>query len=447
MFSAPMRLRLPRLPHPLILLLAGVAVAAALTWVIPAGVYERRTDPATQRSVVIPGTYARVKAAPVGPGGALMAVPRGIISGADVILTILFVGGTFALLDATGALARLVGSLLRRTRRPRLILILVSLVFATLGALENMQEEIIALIPVLLALCTRLGFGAVTTLAVSVGAAAVGSAFGPTNPFQTGIALRFAELPAMSQPVLRFSLLVAAVVVWIIWTLAMTSRDDVRPDQPAPATAPATRRDVLLLALAIAPFVPYVIGVIQWDWGFNELSATFLVAGFVIALVAGHTLSESAVVFLKAMEGLLAASLFVGVARGISVVLSDGRVMDTIVYGLATSLARAPGPLAALLMIPTQALLHVPVPTVSGQAVLTMPILAPLCDLLGISRDAAVIAYQTGAGLMDMITPTSGPLLAMLLGARVGYDRWLRFAVPGAVLVAVVGVVGIVFAQ
>ena len=442
-----MRLPLPRLPHPLILLLGGVAVAAALTWVIPAGFYQRRTDPVTQRSVVIAGTYTPAKAAPVGPGGALMAVPRGIISGADVILTILFVGGTFALLDATGALARLVGSLLRRTRRPRLIVILVSLVFATLGALENMQEEIIALIPVLLALCTRLGFGAVTTLAVSVGAAAVGSAFGPTNPFQTGIALRFAELPPLTQPVLRFSLLVVAVAVWMVWTLAMVSRDDVRPEQAPPDTAPATKRDVVLLVLAIAPFVPYVIGVIRWDWGFNELSATFLVAGFVIALVAGHTLSESAVVFLKAMEGLLAASLFVGVARGISVVLSDGRVMDTIVYGLATSLARAPGPLAALLMIPAQALLHVPLPTMSGQAVLTMPILAPLCDLLGISRDAAVIAYQTGAGLMDMITPTNGALLAMVLGAGVGYERWLRFAVPGAVLVALVGAGGILLAQ
>ena len=442
-----MRLRLLRLPHPLVLLLGGVAVAAVLTWVIPAGFYERRTDPVTQRSVVIAGTYAPANAAPVGPGGALMAVPRGIISGADVILTILFVGGTFALLDATGALARLVGSLLRRTTRPRLILILVSLVFATLGALENMHEEIIALIPVLLALCTRLGFGAVTTLAVSVGAAVVGSAFGPTNPFQTGIALRFAELPPLTQPVLRFALLVAAVAVWIVWTLAMTSRDDVRPDQAPPDTAPATKRDVVLLVLAIAPFVPYVIGVIQWDWGFNELSATFLVAGFVIALVAGHTLSESAAVFLKAMEGLLAASLFVGVARGISVVLSDGRVMDSIVYGLAASLQRAPGPLAALLMIPAQALLHVPLPTVSGQAVLTMPILAPLCDLLGISRDAAVIAFQTGAGLMDMITPTDGALLAMLLGARVGYDRWLRFAVPGALLVALVGAAGIMLAQ
>jgi uncharacterized ion transporter superfamily protein YfcC len=431
----------------MVLLLGGVAIAAALTWVIPAGFYERRTDPVTQRSVVIPGTYARSAAAPVGPGAALMAVPRGIISGADVILTILFVGGTFALLDATGALARLVGSLLRRTRRPRLVLILLSLVFATLGALENMHEEIIALIPVLLALCTRLGFGAVTTLAVSIGAAVVGSAFGPTNPFQTGIALRFADLTPLSQPVLRFSLFVAAVAVWIVWTLAMASRDCRQPDEAQADAAPATKRDLVLLVLAVAPFVPYVIGVIRWDWGFNELSATFLVAGFVIALVAGHTLSESAAAFLKAMEGLLAASLFVGVARGISVVLSDGRVMDTIVHGLAASLERAPGPMAALLMIPAQALLHVALPTVSGQAVLTMPILAPLCDLLGISRDAAVIAFQTGAGLMDMITPTDGALLAMLLGARLTYDRWLRFAVPGAMLVALVGAAGIIVAQ
>ena len=142
---------------------------------------------------------------------ALLAVPRGIVAGADVILTVLFVGGAFALLDATGALARLVGALVGRTNNPRIIVMLVCLAFATLGALENMQEEIIALIPVLLVLSRGLGFGPITALAMSVGAAAVGAAFGPTNPFQTGIALRFAEMPALSQPALRFGLLVAAV--------------------------------------------------------------------------------------------------------------------------------------------------------------------------------------------------------------------------------------------
>lgn len=436
-----------QLPHPLILLLGAVGVAAILTWILPAGAYERRTDEATGREVVIAGTYARTEAAPVGVKGALLAVPRGIVAGADVIVTILIVGGAFALLDATGALARLVGSLVGRTRRPRTIVIVVSLTFATLGALENMHEEIIALVPILLVLSRGLGFGAITALAMSVGSAVVGAAFGPFNPYQTGIALRFAELPPNSLLGLRFSLLAAAVTVWIAWTLAMTSRDDVRPDvSPVPA-ARATKRDALLLAIVIAPFIPYVIGVIRFEWGFNELSALFLVAGFAVGLVSGRDLSTTAVDFLKGMETMLAAALFVGVARAISVVFTDGRVIDTIVYGLATPLTHLPGLAAALLMIPVHALLHVPVPSVSGQAVLTMPIMAPLSDLLGIGRDAAVIAYQTGAGLMDMITPTNGALLAMLLGAKVSYGRWLRFALPGALLVAIVGMVGIALAR
>jgi uncharacterized ion transporter superfamily protein YfcC len=434
------------LPHPLVLLLGGVAVAVALTWIVPAGKYQRHTDAATGREVVIPGTYARVPASPVGPMAALLAVPRGIVAGADIILLVLFVGGAFALLDATGALARLVGSLVGRTRQPKIVVVLVCLAFATLGAVENMQEEIIALVPVLLVLSRGLGFGAVTALAMSVGAAAVGSAFGPTNPFQTGIALRFAELPALSLPTLRFALLAAAVAVWIVWTLAMTSRDDVRPETTTAGGGKATARDAVLLAIVLAPFVPYVVGVLRYDWGFNELSGLFLVAGFAIGLVSGRGLSETAVAFLKGMEGMLAAGLFVGVARGISVALSDGQVLDTILYGLAAPLAHVPALAAAALMVPMHVLLHVPVPSVSGQAVLTMPIMAPLCDLLGLSRDAAVIAYQTGAGLTDMITPTNGALLAMLLGARVTLGRWLKFAIPGALLVALVGFIGIVLA-
>jgi len=375
--------------------------------------------------------------------GALMAVPRGIVAGADIILTVLFVGGAFGLLDATGALARLVGSLVGRTRNPQVVVIVLSLAFSTLGALENMHEEIIALVPVLLVLSRGLGYGAITALAMSVGSAVVGAAFGPTNPFQTGIALRFAEMPPLSQPVLRFGLLGVATAVWISWTLFMTSRDDVRPEVALEDRGPATRRDVLLLTLVLAPFVPYVIGVLRYDWGFNELSGLFLVAGFGVGLLAGRTLSDTAAAFLKAMEGMLAAALFIGVARGISVALADGQVLDTILYALATPLNRVPGLAAAALMVPMQALLHVPVSSVSGQAVLTMPIMGPLSDLLGFSRDAAVIAYQTGAGLMDMITPTNGALLAMLLGARVSYARWLKFALPGALLVALVGFAGI----
>lgn len=436
-----------RLPHPFLLLLGGVGLAAALTWILPAGAYERRTDEATGREMVVAGTYHRVDPAPVGPMAALVAVPRGIAAGAEVIIATLLVGGVFVLLDTSGALSRLVGSLVGRTRRPRRIVVGICIGFATLGALENMHEEIIALIPVLLVLSRGLGFGPVTALAMSVGSAVVGSAFGPTNPFQTGIALRFAGLPALTMPGLRLGLLIVAVTAWIGYTLAMASRDTPRSDVATPSTDPATRRDVMLLALAIAPFLPYVIGVLKFDFGFNELSALFLVAGFAIGLASGRDLNTTSAAFLKAMEPLLGACLFIGVARAISVVFTDGRVIDTIIHGLAAPLDNLPALGAAFSMVPMHALIHLPVVSVSGQAVLTMPIMAPLADLLSISRDAAVIAYQTGAGLMDMITPTNGALLAMLLAARVDYVRWIRFAAPGALLIALVGLAGVAVAM
>lgn len=436
-----------RFPHPFLLLLYAVLVAAALTWLLPAGAYERQPDPASGREVVIPGTYHAVEAAPVGLMRALLAVPEGIIAGGDVIVTILFVGGAFALLDKTGALGRLVAALVGRfRRRPRVVLAMVCVPFATLGALENLHEEIIALVPVLLVLSRGLGFGAVTALAISVGSAVVGAAFGPTNPFAAGIALRFAELSPLSGGGLRLAMWAAATALWIWWTVSQVARDDVRPEVETLPEGGAGWRDGVLLALVLLPFGPYVFGVLRLDWGFNELSALFLVAGYGVGLVAGLGLRGTTERLLEGMTSMLAASLFVGVARAISVVLTEGRIIDTILYGLATPLDDLPGLLAAGFMVPMQALLHIPVPSNSGQAVLTMPIMAPLADLLGFSRQVSVLAFQTGGALMDMVSPTNGAILAMLLAARVPYARWLRFAIPGTLLVSAVGFLGMALA-
>jgi uncharacterized ion transporter superfamily protein YfcC len=423
-----------------------VLVAALLTWVLPAGSYERRMDPVTGRDRVVPGTYERTAAAPVGIPAAVLAVPRGIVSGADVIVVILFVGGAYVMLDRTGALARLVAALLGRTRRPRVVVVLVSLLSATLGALVNVHEEFIALMPVLVALSRGLGFGAITALAMSVGAAVVGAAFGPTNPFAAGIAQRFADVPPMTGAGLRVALTAAAVTVWIAWTLHQAPRDDVRPAVAVAPPEPATWRDGALLALLVLPFIPYILGTLRFGWGFNELSATFLVAAYAVGLVAGLGLRGTTVEYLKGMDAMLTAGLFVGVARAISVVLTDGRVIDTIVFGLSHPLDRVPGIVAAVCMVPIHSLLHVVVPSNSGHAALAMPIMAPLADLLGFSRDVAVLAYQLGGPTMDMITPTNGALLAMILTAGVPYPRWLRFALPGTLLVALVGLIAIAVA-
>ena len=445
-----------RLPHPLVLLLACVLVAAALTHVLPPGQYERRDDPATGRRVVVAGTYHRVEPAPVGAFAAFVAVPRGVVAAAEVVVLVLLVGGALTVVDRAGTLGWIVEGLVGRfTRRRYLVVILVAVLFATGGALENMQEEIIPLVPVLLVLARGLGYDGVTVAAMSAGAAMVGSAFGQLNPFQAGIALKLAQLPLVSGAGLRTGLLALALGLWIRGTIRHAERTRVAPaghpeggsvERPAePARGSGGRHGAIML-LVVAPFAAYVVGVLRWDWGFNELSAAFLVAGLAVGLVGRLGLQGTVDAYLEGIRSVVGAALLVGVARAISLVLEDGRVIDTILQGLAAPLAHSPRALAAVLMVPVHAIVHVPVPSVSGQAVLTMPVMVPLSDLLGFSRQAAVLAYQTGAGLTELWTPTNGALMAVLLAAGVPFGKWLRFAVPMVVVLNVVGIVGILLA-
>jgi len=437
-----------KLPHPLILLIAGVAVCAALTWVLPAGEYDRRDDPDTGRRVVVAGTYHRVDSAPVGPFAAVVAIPRGFVEAADVIGVVLFVGAAWIVVDRIGTLARLIGALVARFRRRGLLAIpVISLFFATMGALENMQEEIIPLIPVLLLLGRGLGVDAVTVVAMSTGAAAIGSAFGPTNPFQAGIAMKLAQLPPMSASSLRWATFAAAIVLWIAWTLRWATTKRIEPSSEFEMRSAATAKDFAILLIAVSPIAAYVYGSVALGWGFNELSGGFLIAGAAAGLLGGLGVAGTTAAFLEGMQGMLPAAMLIGVARSLSLVLTDGHVTDTILNGLATPLSRAPAALASMLMIPFHAIVHVGVPSVSGQAVLTMPILVPLSDLLGISRQVTVLAYQTGAGLTELLTPTNGGLMAVLLAADVPFPRWIRFAIVGVLFALAVGVAGMIAAM
>jgi uncharacterized ion transporter superfamily protein YfcC len=209
----------------------------------------------------------------------------------------------------------------------------------------------------------------------------------------------------------------------------------------------ATAKDLLILLIAVSPIAAYVYGALALGWGFNELSAGFFIAGCAAGLLGGLGVAGTTSAYLEGMQALVPAALLVGVARSLSLVLTDGHVTDTILNGLATPLLRAPAATAAMLMIPFHAIVHVGVPSVSGQAVLTMPILVPLSDLLGVSRQVTVLAYQTGAGLTELLTPTNGGLMAVLLAAGVPFPGWIRFAIVGVLLALVVGVVGTIMAM
>jgi uncharacterized ion transporter superfamily protein YfcC len=440
-----------RIPDPLTLLVACVVIAAGLTYVLPAGEYQRREDPATGRRVVVAGTYAPVEAKPVGLFDAMVALPRGMANAADVVFLILFGSAAFTVVDRTGALATGVSWLVAKLGHRQLLVIpVISLLFATGGVIENMQEEIIALITILVALTRRLGFSPVVAVAMSIGAAFVGAAFSPINPFQVVIAQQVAEVPRLSGWEFRTVVLGISLLVWILATMryaSRTRRPAVVPVSAEKAAVPANLpRHVTILAIVGVTFVVLAWGLLSQGWDFDHLTALFFVMGVAAGLVGGLGFGGTARAFTEGFREMALAAVIVGVARAIFVVLEDGRIVDTIVRALFMPIADLPTAVAAIAMMAAHIGLHIPVPSVSGQAVLTMPIMAPLADLLGMSRQIAVLAYQYGAGMMDMITPTNGGLMAVLAAAGVGYDEWLRFAGPLMALLTALGAVAVIIA-
>ncbi len=422
-----------KFPHPLILLCGCVLLAAAASHALPPGEYDRRDDPATSRRVVVAGTYHPVPAQPVGPFQALVAIPRGMVDAAAVIFFVFLIGGAFTVVDETGALRGGVEWLVRRFERSETLVIpAASLAFALGGVLDNMKEEIIALVPVTLLLTRRLGYRPTVAVAMSLGAAAVGASFSPINPFQVGIAQRLSELPLLSASLFRIAILVAAVAIWTWGTLRYATRTRTAADPVTTNLDPVSlegRRRVVL-AIVLATFTVLVIGVLRWSWGFNEMAALFFLMGVVAGVVGGLGVSGTADAFVAGFRSMAYAALLIGFARAIFVTLEQGRIVDTIVRGLFTPVAHLPLTVAALAMMVVHALVHIPVPSPSGHAVLTLPILVPLADLLGLSRQVTVLAYQYGGGLCELFTPTNGALMAILAAAQVRYEEWLRFATP-----------------
>ncbi len=437
-----------RFPHPLVLLVACVALAASLSHLLLAGEYARRQDVSTGRQVVVAGSYHAVPAHPVGFFEAVVAIPEGMIDAGSVIFLVFLVGGAFSVVEQTGALKQGVEWLTGRFGgRAALIIPLVSVVFATAGALEGMWEEIVALMPVLLLLARRAGFDPLTAVAMSLGAAGIGSTFSPINPFSVGIAQRFAELPLLSGLGFRMLVLVPAIALWIGATMRHADRHRRPvPEADAPARVSLDAGHAVVLLTVLGAFAVYVYGTLRWDWGFNEMSALFFLMGAAAGLAGGLGVARTADAFVEGLRAMAYAAVLIGVARAIFIVLDRGKVVDTVIDAMVAPLSgQSPGVFAFGMTI-VQTLVTFPVPSSSGRAVLTMPILVPLSDLLGVSRQVTVLAYQYGPGIVGQFMPTDGALMAVLAIAGVRYDRWLRFCAPICTLLFVLGVAAVAVA-
>lgn len=437
-----------KFPNALVIMIGFIIIASLLTYLIPHGEYQRITDPVTNQIKVVPDSYTIIDAAPVSFFDTLKSIPEGIIERANLIALILLIGGAFFVIEKTGALKEGIEFLTVKLKgKEEVILILVSLVFLAGGALSGLQEEIIAMTPVLLYLSSKLGYNAFVALAISYGSAILGASFSPINPFAVVIAQKEVGLEFLSGSVYRLIVMAIVFSIWMYMIIRYANKNRVRPVlENKEIMVKLQMKNVVILGLVAFAFVILIIGMLQYDWGFNEMSAEFFVLGIIVGIIGGLGINGTSEAYTEGFKEMIFAAVIVGLSSSISIILQRGMIIDTIVYSLFTPMQYFPKSLAAISMMISQSVLHFAVPSYSGQAVLTMPILAPLSDLIGISRQVCVLAYQYGAVMTDLLIPTNGSLMAVIAIAGISFDKWIKFILKFSLVVLAVASIAIVVA-
>lgn len=438
-----------KFPHTLLIIIIFIVLAGVCTYVLPQGEYERRYDEATRREAVVPGSYHEVNASPLSAFQILVAIPRGIVAGGEVIALIFLVGACFYVVEKTGALREGMVLLTERLKgKEEITLILTGLFFLIGGALEGMEEEVIPLIPVLILLTRRLGYDPFVMVGTSYGSTVIGASFSPLNPFGAVTAQKIAGVPFLSSGTFQLVVLIVAFSLWMMLMIRYGSKNRIPVmTDGASSTGETSLANRVILAIVGLAFVILIVGLMNWGWSFNEMGAEFFVVAVLAGLIGKLGWNGTFSAYAEGLKEMTFASLIVGFAHGISLVLMDGKILDTIIYGLFIPMEGLPATLSAVGMMMSQFALHVVVPSYAGQAVLTIPILAPLSDLIGLSRQVCVLAFQYGAILMNMLSPTNGALMAILALSGIRYDQWLNFAIRRLMFIFILCIVVLVTAS
>ena len=439
-----------KIPHTFVIVFAFIVLSAVLTWIVPAGEYTRQV--VDGREVVLNDSFHRVDAAPQ-TWQIFSALFNGFVDKADIIAFILIVGGAFWILNNSHAIDVGVMAFLRRVKRlsryklinklgvNNIIITLVMLMFSLFGAVFGMSEETIAFVVVFIPLAIQMGYDSIVGVCMCYVAAHVCFAGAMLNPFTIGIAQGIADLPLFSGLEYRFFCWVILTIIGIAFVLWYATRVKAKPERSpvhrlddywrerasSNEQSSLTLRHILILILLLLTIVALVVGVLAFGWYIAEISALFLAMGILAGIIDRQSADGIAKLFLAGCKDILSAALVVGLASGIIFILRDGRVMDTLIYGLSRSLAHT-GEVASLgVMYIFQTALNLVMPSGSAKAALTMPIMTQFADLIGVSRQTTVLAFQFGDGFTNMLTPTSGVLIGVLGIARIPYGTWLKW--------------------
>lgn len=441
-----------------VLLFLVVLLSAAMTYIMPAGEYDRVEKDG--RTLVVPNSFHWSESSPVGFFHAFTSFHEGMVNAGGIIFFVLIIGGAFGILKATGALDALIVSLTRKLGKRELLLIpVLMLFFGAGGTLMGMAEETIVYIAIVTPLAIALGFDAIVGFAIVSVGANIGFMSAVLNPFNIGVAQSIADLPTFSGIGLRIVLFFTLYCAGVLYVFRYAKKVKTHPElkfigqlqkdihENAENMTKLTNRHKWILSLFLFNFIILIFGVIKLGWYITEIAALFLLFGVVIGLIGKLGPNKMADSFIDGAKELIGGALIIGFAQAILVVIQDGKLIDTILFYASSLLGELSPILNAIGMFVVQLFLNFLVPSGSGQAALTMPILAPLSDLVGVTRQTAVLAFQLGDGISNALFPTSGVLLAGLAVAGIPFTRWIKWVTPLICIQIAISIIFLIVAQ
>ncbi len=459
-----MKLKFPSAYTILFGLIIAVAVA---TWFVPAGEYDRVQNEALGKEVPVPGTYKEVEANPQGFADVVLAPIAGFYDpdsyearAIDVALFVLIIGGFLGIVTKTGAIdAGIERAMSRMKGREKWMIPILMALFAAGGTIYGMAEESLAFYTLIIPVMIAARYDAVTGVAIIMLGAGVGTLGSTINPFATVIAANAAGVPFTDGIVLRFVILALCWLASVIYVMRYAERVRQNPDHSIVADrrvanekhflkgrdeagetdrSEFTLKHKIILFVFALSFAVMIWGVSAGGWWMAKMSALFIVASILVGMIARMSEEDFTNTFVDGARDLLGVALVIGIARGIVVVMDAGKMTDTILFwaeGAVSGLA----PIGFInTMFGLEVALSFFVPSSSGLAVLTMPIMAPLADFAGVQRDLVVTAYQSASGLVNLVNPTFAVVMGGLALGKVPYERWLRFMWPLLVILTII---------
>ena len=428
-----------KMPHNYVVVFCIVILAAILTWIIPAGQFER------EGRYVIPGTYHAVESSPVGPVGVFYAVEQGFVQTADIIFFIMFAYGFVHMLIKNGSFDALMGALIRRTKNfdDRIIFVIIMVVFGILGATMGMSEETYGMYPMFIGISAALGYDAIVGGSIVYIGVSTGFASAILNPFTLGVANTISGIS--TSPEMMIYRIVCFVIfegVGIIYVLRYAGRIRKDPSQgllygteyqnmgkeksrEEMVNTQLNTRHIICGIIFVVVIGLMIWGVLVKEWYIDELSTLFFIAMVVAGLAGGFGPSTIASEFIEASKSMVRGAFIVGVSRAIMITMQNGLIIDSVLYYLSSALNGMSGVFAGILQVVVQNIINVFIPSGSGQASAVMPIMAPLSDLLGVSRQTANLAFTFGDGYSNMIIPTGVFTISGLMGLPV--EKWFKW--------------------